>query len=74
MLIKKQTIKLVTGFISNNEAAIRPPLNSRIGNIEIMNTINSLPNAKVVNPPNNPTKFFANLSVTITSPYLLLNL
>ena len=47
------TMYPVSGLTFRSDAAIRPPLNSNIGKIDIMNTINSLPNFNAVKPLNN---------------------
>ena len=53
-----ETIYALKGSNPINEAASKPPLNSRIGNIEIKNTNNSLPNFIERSPPNNSIKKF----------------
>ena len=50
----KHIINAGTMSRPNNAAAISPPLNSRIGIKEIINTINSLPCGILFNPSNKP--------------------
>jgi len=52
----KQIIKLKTGFISKAAANKMPPLNSKIGIIEIIKTMISLINGTLEIPANNPAK------------------
>ena len=47
-----EIIYALTGLSPNNEAAKSPPLNSSIGNIEIIKTITSLPNLSATIPLN----------------------
>ena len=46
----KQITKLLTALRPSKEAAIKPPRSSNIGIKEIIKTINSFPNFKLVNP------------------------
>lgn len=66
----KQIINASNLGTSNNAAAISPPLNSKIGIIDIIKIDNSLPIGFVVKPPNKSIKKLTNDSVILSLTYL----